>query len=114
MQILSRLKHKEGFKALDLDTNPLIDARFFKEATDVFVEQEINFKLGDSVVFFTDGCVGLSPKNGQVYDDRQFNRDLQKVFDSKEWRSQILQKLVDHQGSDSFPDDITIMRLTAK
>ena len=99
---------------MDLDTNPLIDAKFFKEATDVFVEQEINFKFGDSVVFFTDGCVELSPKNGQVYDDRQFNRDLQKVFDSKEWRSQILQKLVDHQGSDSFPDDITIMRLTAK
>ncbi len=111
---IALLKHKEGYTALDMDANPLIDAKFFKEETDMFIEHKINFKLGDSVVFFTDGCVELTPKNGQVYDDRQFNRDLQKVLDSKEWRSQILQKLVDHQGSDSFPDDITIMRLTAK
>ena len=108
------LKYSDGFKSLDLDVNPLIDAKFFKDATDVFIEKKINFKLGVSVLFFTDGCIELSTKNGQTYDDRQFNRDLQKVLDSKEWRAQILQKLVEHQGSDSFPDDITIMRLTAK
>ncbi len=108
------LKCSEGFKVLDLDANPLIDAKFFKEATDVFIEKIINFNRGDSVIFFTDGCVELSTENGPIYDDRQFNRDLQKVLDFKDWRAQILEKLIEHQGSDSFPDDITIMRLTAK
>ncbi len=108
------LQNRQSFTTLDLVVNPLIDAKFFKNESDCFAEEKISFKLGDSIMFFTDGCVELPSRNGHVYDDRQFSRDLQKIADAKNWRELILQKLVDHHGVDSFPDDITIMRLTAK
>ncbi len=108
------MSNNEGFKSLNLGVNPLIDAKFYNDSKGKFKEEQIKFKKDDCVFFFTDGCYELSPINGQIYDDRKFTRDLQKLVSAQDWREQIFKKLVDHQGSESFPDDITIMRLTAK
>ncbi len=110
----SLLFNSNGFKSLNMGVSPLIDAKFYKEADGFFKEEQISFKKDDCVFLFTDGCFELSPNNGQIYDDRKFNRDLQKLVKSTDWRDQLFKKLVDHQGSESFPDDITVMRLTAK
>lgn len=78
-----------------------------------FTEININFKLGDALVLYTDGIVETRNSEGIEFSFEQMQKTVIDCYDldAKVYYEKIKQKYLKHLGNNSPQDDLTIMIL---
>ena len=99
-----------GLSMIDVKPSTLVDSSL--AAIDMkFFESRIRVEKGTSLFCMSDGSFEFLKVDGHEFSERQLLREIQKVADDTNWEESLLESLKKTQGSNSFADDITILRL---